>query len=400
MSQRFRLIVLLGIYLSVVASCKKEDLIKQLQNIDISQTENGIVPVPNGFHKKINEVFTKYTKITADNGRPIHFFAQSGVDDEKIILARSILEMYLRPVPNSKYGTSKFFIGNSMADRNAALFMFNTQAEYESKRGQLGFVPFAWQDLYASETFVEGSSEYLVTNPRNAAFEEILHLTQDRGISLMMPLYQKEIDDATEAAVGGNVYKPDSDLPKADYDQEYFATIWDVYRGDHAHAASSLEEYSHHTPNSLQTNDPAGYALIEAFLPRYLTYEARIDSKFDGIFHLDLVNGLAYTLKSQYLLYATLTGDFNSGLVGNAQVNILRGNRGNNSLKGQKNNDLLDGQAGIDTAIYTGNFSQYTIATTSNQTLITDNTADRDGIDTLRNIEYLRFADQVQKLGN
>ena len=395
MSQKIT--ILLAIYL-LISGCRTEPFIKQLQDIDINQTENGIVPVPDGFHKRINAVFTKYTKITADNGRPIHIFAQDGVDDEKIILARSILQMYLTPVPNSKYGTSKFFIGNSMADRNAALFMFTTQEEVEAKSGELSSTPFAWQDLYASETFVEGSPEYLVTSPRNAAFEEILHLTHDRGISPMMPLYQKEIDEATEAAVAANVYKPADELPKLDYDQEYFATIWDVYRGDHIQ--NRTDEYLHNTPNELKTKDPAGYALIEAFLPRYLTYNARIDPKFEGIFHLDLVleDNMAYTFKSQYLLDATLTGEIASGLVGNAQANKLTGNGANNSFKGKEGNDFLDGQGGIDTAIYVGNFAEYTIEKRSNQTLITDKTAARDGVDTLKNMEFLRFADQFQKL--
>ena len=387
----------LSIILALLQSCSKEDLIVQLQDIDISKTETGIVPLPNGFHKKMNEVFTKYTKITAENGRPIHLFAQSGVNNEKLIRAREILRMYLTPVPNSKYGTSKFFVANSMADRNAALFFFDSEKSYESSSSKLQFVPFNYQDLYATESILPGSSSYIYNEPRDATFEEILHMVQDFGITPMMPLYQKEISVAAEKAVSSNVYNPPSDLPKADYDQEYLASVWDVYRDAWRYTTPPAQygEYKYNTRESLKEKDLEGYKLITSFLPEYLTYNARLDPNFNGVFHLDLKNELSYTFKSQYLLNVTLTGNLNSGLMGNNKDNVLTGNSGNNLITGSGGDDLLNGLSGKDTAVFTGKYSEYAVSTSNKITTIKDMVKNRDGRDSLKNIETLKFSDKI-----
>jgi len=392
-----KFLIQLAIILVLLQSCSKEDLIVQLQDIDITKTETGIVPLPNGFHKKMNEVFTKYTKITAQNGRPIHLFAQSGVDDEKLMRAREILRMYLSPVPNSEYGSYKFFVANSMADRNAALFFFDTQDSYESSSSKLQFVPFNWQDLYATESILPGSSSYIYNEPRDATFEEILHMVQDFGITPMMPLYQKEISLAAEKAVRSNVYNPPSDLPQADHDQEYLASVWDVYRDAWRYTAPPAQygEYLYNTRESLKQKDPDGYGLITRFLPEYLTYNARLDASFDGFFHLDLKSELSYTFKSQYLLNVTLTGNLNSGLRGNNKDNHLTGNSGNNQIAGSGGDDTLDGLSGKDTAVFTGKYSEYAISTINKVTTIKDLVKNRDGRDSLTNIEALKFSDQT-----
>lgn len=392
-----KFLIHLAITLALFQSCNKEDLIVQLQDIDISKTKTGIVPLPNGFHKKMNEIFTKYTKITAENGRPIHLFAQSGVDDEKLMRAREILRMYLSPVSNSEYGSSKFFVANSMADRNAALFFFDTQDSYEACSSKLQFVPFNWQDLYATESILPGSSSYIYNEPRDATFEEILHMVQDYGITPMMPLYQKEISVAAEKAVRSNVYNPPSDLPQADYDQEYFASVWDVYRDAwrYTSAPAQYGEYLYNTRESLKQKDPHGYGLITSFLPEYLTYNAKLDASFDGLFHLDLKTGLSYTFKSQYLLNVSLTGNLNSGLRGNDKDNVLTGNSGNNLIIGGGGDDTLDGLSGKDTAVFIGMYSEYVVSTNNKITTIKDLVKNRDGCDSLKNMEVLKFSDQT-----
>jgi Ca2+-binding RTX toxin-like protein len=284
-----------------------------------------------------------------------------------------------------------------MADRNAALFFFTSEEEYNSSSGKLGSVPFNYQDLYATESIVEGSTEYIANSPRDASYEEILHMTQDYGITHMLPLFQEEITEATKKAVANSWYSPPSELPKADYDQEYFATIWDVYLDAWRYAAPPAQfgEYKFNTRASLLQNDPIGHAIVEAFLPKHLTYNARIDKNYDGIFHLNLDPTLSYTFKSQYLIDATLTGTKSSGLKGNDKANSLTGNTGNNTLIGGKGNDQLDGKDGLDTAFFTGAHSEYTINTNGVTTTITDNIANRDGSNTLTNIEKVTFTDQT-----
>ncbi|MFL5156692.1 MAG: hypothetical protein ACJ8D1_00610, partial [Microvirga sp.] len=89
-----------------------------------------------------------------------------------------------------------------------------------------------------------------------------------------------------------------------------------------------------------------------------------------------------------------LTGAGDSNGTGNNLANIIAGNGGNNRLEGGGNDDQLDGGAGQDTAVFSGLLSDYTITRSPDGTLtIIDNTAARDGTDTLKNIEFLQFQD-------
>ena len=77
-------------------------------------------------------------------------------------------------------------------------------------------------------------------------------------------------------------------------------------------------------------------------------------------------------------------------LIGDAQVNTIQGGRGN---------DTMDGGAGVDTAVYSGNFADYTLARNGQfWTVATTNL--EDGTDTLARIEKLQFADQTYVLNN
>jgi Ca2+-binding RTX toxin-like protein len=86
-------------------------------------------------------------------------------------------------------------------------------------------------------------------------------------------------------------------------------------------------------------------------------------------------------------------------LTGNNDRNVLRGWHGedtllglggNDYLEGGTGNDVLDGGLGYDVALYRNASSQYTVTTVGNVTTVSHVT---DGIDTLTNIEALRFSD-------
>ncbi len=65
-------------------------------------------------------------------------------------------------------------------------------------------------------------------------------------------------------------------------------------------------------------------------------------------------------------------------------------------LEGLGGNDSLIGGSRSDVAVYTGNRSDYTIRTVGGVTTITDNRPDRpDGVDTLRGLNVLQFADTM-----
>ncbi|MFL8990032.1 peroxidase family protein [Pseudomonas sp. QLc11A] len=61
--------------------------------------------------------------------------------------------------------------------------------------------------------------------------------------------------------------------------------------------------------------------------------------------------------------------------------------------------EILTGTDNFDTAVYSGNASEYTVAVEGNAVIVTDLVAGRDGVDRLTGIERLQFADQAQASG-
>ncbi len=94
-----------------------------------------------------------------------------------------------------------------------------------------------------------------------------------------------------------------------------------------------------------------------------------------------------------------------------AQVDIFQGMSGNDTLTGNKGNDYFDGGAGLDTLVFSGQASEYTIdwkAMVANPILggmtqlgveVTDKTANRDGVDQAISVEYLKFSDATLAVG-
>lgn len=83
-------------------------------------------------------------------------------------------------------------------------------------------------------------------------------------------------------------------------------------------------------------------------------------------------------------------------LTGTDGNDTIQGKDGNDYITGGKGNDNIDGGNGIDTAVYSGNFAQYQIlakGTGNDKITVTDSVAGRDGTDSLKQVEYLQFAD-------
>lgn len=83
-----------------------------LDNIDISNSEFGVVTLPEDLGKTLNGLFSKYTKVVAPNGKPIHIFGQSGVSDLQVARAREILKYHLTDAPGTQYGEDKSGVAN------------------------------------------------------------------------------------------------------------------------------------------------------------------------------------------------------------------------------------------------------------------------------------------------
>ena len=378
-----------------------EDQPKKLimpDDINTSVTETRIVSIPSDVDPILVSIFSRYSKIIASNGKPIHIFAQSEVSDQQIIRARDILEFYLTDVPKSTYGRNKSVVANSMANRSASLLFFNNESsrKYAFEEFSLADLNLASQNLHATEFFVEGSMDY-VNNPperQDASFKNILHLVQKHGIIPSLSNYQSEIQtSANNARLAGIWVATDNDGEA----KGYFATVVGIYYGLWADNREGTIEswwgkYQHNTRSALQLGDPAGYGLITNFFPEHLTYTAKIHPRFSGTFYLSLSPRLPYTYKSQYLVNVALTGTQDTHLVGNSLANTLQGNSGNNRL---------DGGKGMDTVIFKGNHSDYTIfdlREIEGKYVIMDKISGRDGTDTLVNIEFIKFSDQTTEL--
>jgi Ca2+-binding RTX toxin-like protein len=91
-------------------------------------------------------------------------------------------------------------------------------------------------------------------------------------------------------------------------------------------------------------------------------------------------------------------GAGNDTFQGGAGNDVLNGGAGSDELVGGAENDLLDGGPGVDRAVYTGRFDQYTVLLDGSDYLVYDKRSDApDGFDRVRNVETLVFSDGDQQ---
>ena len=89
----------------------------------------------------------------------------------------------------------------------------------------------------------------------------------------------------------------------------------------------------------------------------------------------------------------TLTGTAANG-TGNALDNVITGNAAANTFTGGGGNDSIIGGGGTDTVVMSGLRANYTVTQISATVFqIVDNTAGRDGTDTLTNVTNVQFTD-------
>jgi hypothetical protein len=371
-----------------------------LDNIDISSSTLGVVPLPENVGRTLTGLFTKYTKHVAPNGKPIHILGQSRVRDLQMARAREILKYLLTDVPGSKYGSEKTAVANRMGDVRATLIYTDTQARAFAMYEILEPSKLALQDLYATESPVEGDFEYVHNSApdgqffsRDASYEEIMHLVHGKGIEDELPDFHEAIVKAERRAIDADIYHYGEPAP-----HEYIITGFDIYFGlwDHnpqGDGTSFGDEYPYHTRAEMKEGDRPLFDLVEGFWPEYLTYNAFIDPSFEGTFVIEYDQNLEYTLKSRYLVNVTLTGDSDTGILGNDQSNRLTGNDGNNRITGGPGDDVIVGGEGIDTAVYSGDKSEYRIEKGEGTMVVSDTVEGRDGADELTGIETLAFRD-------
>lgn len=361
-------------------------------NIDISVSPNGIVPLPPTVSQVFTNVFERYTKIVAPNGQAIHFLIQNQVTDEMAVRAREVMRFFLTDVPGTQYGADKTAVANRMGILEAALVYFNTeQAAGQAFNGPLGNANIFAQDLYATESVVEGTFAYINNTNRDATFEEVFHLVHGAGIQPILPVYHAEMTAAKNAAKAAGNWTPPAGLPLQDEVFEYIISVIDVYYGYWAHDPDGDDtsfggEYAFNTRASVEAGDPQGVAVMRKFLPEFFTAQLHCTAGFNATFTLTFNPGTEYTFKSRYMTEVHLSGSNPSNLVGNPLGNVLGGNSGNNAI---------DGGPGSDTASFSGPKAEYVIQCATPGFTVDDTVANRDGMDSLSSIEFLRFSDQV-----
>ena len=379
-----------------IFSCSNDN--SENQPIGQANPELGIENIiPSNLGKEYSANFNRYTKVVTPNGGKIHIVAQSNLTDEQIVRARSTLEHFLKNYPGSEYGDNKSELANKMAENGAILTLLNGQDDGNNP------VEVNGQALFENEIQVEGHPWYInqdYNNHRDATYEEILRLVHDYGIGIdghnsfpgAMPKYQSEIRQAQKNALSTNLWGIGADrwinelTEENSLTQEYLAALIDSYYGlwggwtdSNTHGMWGI--YVAKTRNEIFLEDPVGGEIMNnKFFHPYLTYNARIDSSFNGVFSLKFDSLKPYTNHSQYLKDITLLGNNDTSVYINQLDNNIIGNKGTN------------------TVIFNGNSSEYIIDITDIEISVNDKVSNRDGVNILKEIEKIKFTDQTIEL--
>jgi len=387
-----------------------------LNKLSIDESATGVIYLPDSVPSVIRDVFDRYTRILAPNGKPIHFLAQAGWTEDQILKARNVLEYILTENPGSIYGNTKDKVANSMSNRNATMVLFNTVEDLEKafRSTPLEKVNLSMQDLRSNECPAEGTKDYMNHITRDASFEEIWHLVHDNGIKQTLPVMIAEMRKANDAAARKGWKAWPEDEPQ-EHPNEYvgvlldnYLDLWTIrpkkYEGrdigpkDVPEGTSHFGRYFANSRKKLKKDDPTGLAVIKKFFKPYLTYNTYLPKNFKGTFSLAFDKNKAYTYKSRHLKDVTLRGNNPANLIGNGMDNKLTGNSGDNQLTGSAGNDCLYGGAGNDTVVFSGNYQEYSISKKDGKITVTDKKKNRDGQDLLINIEQIQFRDKRIKL--
>jgi len=104
-------------------------------------------------------------------------------------------------------------------------------------------------------------------------------------------------------------------------------------------------------------------------------------------YHLGFNNALADNAGNAF---SYTHGQYNFTTTAAVIAKTVSGTAGNDILTGGGGNDTLDGGAGTDTVVFSGNRASYTISQTSTGSTVSSTA---EGVDTLANVERLKFAD-------
>ncbi|MGL9621324.1 VCBS domain-containing protein [Bradyrhizobium sp. U531] len=108
----------------------------------------------------------------------------------------------------------------------------------------------------------------------------------------------------------------------------------------------------------------------------------------------DVITGGVNSVQGSNQVDLLVGGSNNEFFFGGGGGDTINAGGGNDGITGQGGDDAIDGGAGTDMAIFSGLQAQYNV-TTSGTIQVQDTVANRDGTDTLSNVEVLQFSDGI-----
>ena len=152
---------------------------------------------------------------------------------------------------------------------------------------------------------------------------------------------------------------------------QVYMTVWDGGGND-------TYDFSNYATGLAVSLQPGGWSVTSA---QQLANLGNGQSAVGSIF-----NALLYQSNPASLIENVNGGSGNDTIFGNSASNVFRGNGGN---------DYIDGQGGSDTAVYAGNEADYNYQQNADGswTVADLRGGSPDGVDTLENIRFLKFAD-------
>jgi hypothetical protein len=122
------------------------------------------------------------------------------------------------------------------------------------------------------------------------------------------------------------------------------------------------------------------------------SFSIRTGTNINDVFKLPDIDTSIYLNPGNYTVIAGSGNNYISAMSGNTHLN---GGSGNDTFISGSGNDVIDGGTGINTVIFSGNKSEYSISSSGNFTTVVDSIVGRNGSDKLSNIQYLQFKDQT-----
>ena len=92
--------------------------------------------------------------------------------------------------------------------------------------------------------------------------------------------------------------------------------------------------------------------------------------------------------------------DLSDDLDGTDGPDVLETSEGDDTITGGTGDDDIDGGDGVDTATYSGRQASYSLRLSAEGAQVIDRRADGDGTDTLRDVEFLDFAEELPLFGD